>query len=262
MSCDLQDATNVDQFLVTGRIKYFAPTRGRVMAMKNGYYATQRAMKLQGISKSNKLYDFRVTPKDESYYNAKLGDDTTFMNLATLDGSNPLTLLDNPAGSPGRVTSLFDAHNDNIEPITLGTPTFGGGLSIQSSGVTPPNDFVLNEGLIHEGRSAFADTNYEYIPFTVEYDGEATGKSALQFEWQPDPQLYLSVLGGWFEIQLDQVDAEFDGVLGIAADLEVAIEIAGWKSILGSKKKKSRLKRYYSKSRMARRSRRGRKSRK
>jgi len=247
MSCDPQSVIDVDQLLVTGKIRYFSPTRGRVAAMKAGYSTVMRAMKNQGISKNNKLYDFRITPKLEAYYEPNSSGDDAFTNLATLNGSDPLTLLDNPLGTL-EITSLFDAHNSNIAPLQTGTPTFGGGLSQQFQPVAP-NDYVLNEGLIHEGRTMYADEKYEYIPFTCEYDPVDSGKSALQFEWQPDPQLYLSVLGGWFEIEFDQISAGFDMPLGISADLEVAIEFSGWKSILGtskprrSKKKSRRTKR-------------------
>lgn len=64
---------------VSGVLRYYNPTRGRVMAWKAGFNAVKRAMKIQGISTAkNNQYDFRVPLKTRGWYN----NESAFINGA------------------------------------------------------------------------------------------------------------------------------------------------------------------------------------
>ena len=61
----------------------------------------------------------------------------------------------------------------------------------------------------------------------------------MNFQWRPDPALYLAVMCGAFDIIFNEVD-----VTGATeVDLEINVMVAGWKSIMGNPDRKRRSRR-------------------
>ena len=55
--------------VVTGVLRYFAPTKGRCEAYRGAFKAMAQIMKDQGINmRDNEFYDFRVPIRDSSIY--------------------------------------------------------------------------------------------------------------------------------------------------------------------------------------------------
>jgi len=221
---------------VAGVLRYYAPTRGRCAAYKNAYHAVRKGMELQGINvRGNRHYDFRVPMgQTTGYLNG-----ADFLNRATIDGTNELTLDESAASVTDEV---FTVYNSNIQPEQGGVAVnFAEGFGLPGAAGTT-TDFVLNEGKYHEGtQTPFAETAKEEIPFTISFgqDGAQGLSSTMMMQWRPDPALYLAVLTGQFEIVVQDIN---DSVPGTFVQLEVAVHVAGWKSIMGSGKKRSRRK--------------------
>lgn len=234
-----------DRVVLKGRLRYFQPTKGRCDAMRTAYQQMREEMKSRGIDpKDNKGYDFRVLPRAQSNYTTNIAFDTEALtNNATLNGTVALAMTDNTAAQ----FEVFDSHNANVRPqITAGTATFAEGLQTQIGTVVGATDFVLNDGEISEGNPDFADTTMEEIPFELAYD--STARRVTQFNWRPDPALYLSVLTGQFEIVMDEVTSA--GATGSDVDgfeIDCAIHVAGWKSIVSAPKNGYRSKKMTSK---------------
>lgn len=204
---------------MTGFLDYYIPTRGRCEAYRGAFAAMRNAMKNQGIPMSkNSAYDFRVNLTDQTFANPLL-------NAATLDGAKELVLESN-----GTAQSVFDVHNNSLDPLQTGTSTFSSGfntLGLQGS----PTDFVLNEGDIgFTGNSNFASSEFESIPFQLSFTPNSTDIS-VSLQWRPDPALYIAVMCGLFRVRVDEL--EFDGDAD-EAKLTIAVHVAGWKSIMGS----------------------------
>lgn len=210
---------------LTGFLDYYVPTRGRCQAYRGAFAAMRTAMKNQGIPMSkNSAYDFRVNLTDQTF-------PTPLLNAATLDGSNQLVLESN-----GTAHSIFDVHNNSLDPLQTGTPTFSSGFNtLGTQGA--PTDFVLNEGDIgFTGNSNFASSEFESIPIQLSYTPESTDIS-VSLQWRPDPALYIAVMCGLFRVRVDEL--EFDGGAD-EAKLTIAVHVAGWKSIMGSPDAKKR----------------------
>ncbi len=204
---------------VTGFLDYYIPTRGRCEAYRGAFAAMRTAMKNQGIPMSkNSAYDFRANLTKENFVNV-------LANAATLDGSSSLHLEE--SGTPA---SIFEVHNNSLDPLQVGTPTFSTGFNtLGTQGA--PTDFVLNEGDIgFTGNPSFASSELESIPFQLSFTPESTDIS-VSLQWRPDPALYIAVMCGLFRVRIDELD--FDGDAD-AAKLTIAIHVAGWKSIMGS----------------------------
>ncbi len=219
---------------VAGLLRYYAPTRGRCQAYKNAYRAVRKGMDLQGINlRGNRHYDFRVPMGVTSGYQ----NGADFLNAATIDGTNQLT-LDTSAAS--LTDEVFQTYNQNIQPAQTATVAFNNGFGLPGSPGTPTN-FVLNPGEYHEGSTIpFAEVDKEEIPFAISFgqDGAQGLSSTMTMQWRPDPALYLAVLTGQFEIVITDIN---DSVNGTFVQLEIAVHVAGWKSIMGSgKRRKSR----------------------
>ncbi len=217
---------------VTGYLSYYAPTRGRCEAFKSAFAAVREGARIQGIRLTdNQNYDFRVPIRSRGgYQNA-----SDIKNVATINGLDELSLYD--AADPG--ASIFDVYNSNIQPAQSGSgaPTFSSGYGVPGSGGTVGTDFVLNEGTIFDpAMHNVASTNLERIPFQLTFTPHSTDM-ALNFQWRPDPALYLAVLTGQFELVIDEMELD-----GAATDLKIecAIHVAGWKSIMGNPDKKRR----------------------
>lgn len=213
---------------VSGRIRYYTPTRGRCEAFRGAFRSAAELMKSQGVKmRDNKMYDFRAPLNDETTLN-------TFANRATLDGTNGLAL------NHGTVSgaSIFGVHNEGIQPVssTAAGDVFTSGFDtiLQGAGGT---DFILNDELPFTGNPLEASTEYEEIPFTLAYVPGAVGTSGqtVKFEFRPDPALYIAVMCGQMQIVIDELD-----YVGTPTNivLEVSVQVAGWKSIMGNPDKR------------------------
>ncbi len=206
---------NLDGAQLSGNILYRAPTKGRCQAYRAGFKAMANAFKTQGINmRDNAQYDFRVMP------GGTMVNAAAILNKATLNGADTLTL----GGAVPR--SLFAVHNESVTPVQTGVPNFGSGFGVYGSST----DFVLDEGILWSGNSDFADDSFESIPFVLSWDPTVDGSQPVNFQWRPDPALYLAVMAGQYVIQFDVVD--LDAGAGPII-VEVALHIAGWKSIMG-----------------------------
>ncbi len=235
---------------LSGHIRYYAPTEGRCEAYKGAFLAMKNVMEEQGIDfPANKLYDFRAP------INAHNDASNPFRNQATLgSAAGGLVLYDSDPAGEGR--SIFTVHNRSQQPTAVDTPAgdlfppgFDTVLSTAYEAATgnTMTDFVLNDTAIWTGEESFADTEYEKIPFMLSWTPDSTD-IAVQFNWRPDPALYLAVLCGQMQVYIEEinVDSEAPGL-----ELNIAVHVAGWKSIMGS--------RSYSRKRSTRNYRKGRK---
>lgn len=218
---------------VKGRMRYFAPTKGRCNALRAAYQQFRETARQQGVNPSNnKLFDFRVVPRALSNYdmNSAPFSNHPIYNTTTLDGINSLTMVD--GGSTA--VECFTSYNSGVNPedTSVSSGDFPSGLRTQVGTLLTQTDFVNNEGTIQTGNPLIADTEFEEIPFVLTFDGVDKRTSSLQ--WRPDPALYVSVLGGFVEIVLDEIKAS--GATGGAViegfEMDIALHWAGWKSIV------------------------------
>ncbi len=216
---------------VAGKLRYYAPTRGRCEAYRDAFKTMAEAMKGQGISmRDNAFYDFRVPLRDSSSY----ANAVPFANGATFNGVDELAM--NKAAPNG----VFQVHNESVQPIQT-SATFSDGFGVYGSA---GNSWVLNpnqQGF--QGNHMIADDEFEEIPFQLSLDASLTQSNAstLSWQWRPDPALYLAILAGQFEFQIE--DCIIEGDAGREVALEVTYSIAGWKSIMGNPDKKRRSRR-------------------
>ena len=210
---------------VTGILRYYAPTKGRCAAYRAAFKAMAEAMKVQGITmRDNHFYDFKVSVRDSVHYVNNLE------NCASFDGVTELTM----AGAAP--TAIFPVYNDSIQPNQL-TATFSDGFGVFGNA---GNNFVVNEGqqgyLGTDGR--IAEEELEEIPFSLSWTNSGNS-AAMNFQWRPDPALYLAVMCGAFDIIFNEVDV----VGSTQVDLEINVMVAGWKSIMGNPDRKRRSRR-------------------
>ncbi len=170
--------------------------------------------------RDNKFYDFKCTTRDSSLLTNDLE------NCASFDGVTELAL--NGAAPNG----VFQVYNDSVQPVQL-TATFSDGFGVFGSA---GNNFVVNEGqqgyLGTDGM--IADTEFEEIPFNLTWDNNDV--TAMNFQWRPDPALYVAVMCGLFEIFFDDVTVTGSSDI----DVEINVMVAGWKSIMGNPDRKRR----------------------
>ena len=172
----------------------------------------------------NKMYDFRCGLSDAT---------GVVQNNATLDGNFGIML-----DSVSSKRSVFGVHNEGVVPTFGGTTAelFETGFDtiLQSGGTA--TDFVLNEVVPFTGSSLTADTELETIPFSLSWTPNSTDMT-VDFQWRPDPALYLAIMAGLVEVEYTQVDLDSS-----APDLvvNIAFTISGWKSIMSDGKKKTR----------------------
>lgn len=227
----LSSGTDSTSVSVKGRMRYFAPTKGRCNALRSAYKQFRESARQQGVNPSNnKLFDFRVLPRQPTNYplNATSGND--IYQQTTLDGINPLTMIDGAAST----VQVFTAYNSGVSPedTNVTSADFATGLRTQLGTILTQTDFVLNEGDIQSGNSLIADETMEEIPFVLTFDGAA--KRTYSLQWRPDPALYVSVLGGFVEIVLDEIKATgATGAIPVEGfEMDVSMHWAGWKSIV------------------------------
>lgn len=182
--------------------------------------------------RDNQYYDFKAPLND-------LPAQNTFENGATLNGTTPLALVSSVAGA-----SIFGVHNDNVQPIGTATsrPLFSAGFDtlLQGAGGT---DFVLNDTQPYAGNHMFASEEFEEIPFVAAFNPAAIANTSdtVAFSWRPDPALYVAIMCGQLQIELDDVVYTGPTTPG-SVDINISMQIAGWKSIMGSPDKKPRKK--------------------
>ena len=222
-------ATNGVQ--VHGTVRYYLPTRGRCSAYREAFRAMAEQMKTQGLQmRDNPMYDFRAPLNDDATIN-------TFPNQATLDGLAGLALNHSTASA-----SIFGVHNENQQPQYTGTAgdLFNGGFKTLLQNPATGTDFVLNDTVPFTGNENFASLEYESIPFVCTWEPASAGASSetVSFQFRPDPALYIAVLCGQMQIELD--DIVYVGVAPGSLELNVSTQISGWKSIMGDPDKKSR----------------------
>lgn len=211
---------------LAGYFRYYAPTRGRCAAYRNAFKAMANQMKIQGISmRDNALYDFRVALSNDGS-----GSINPLRNQATLDGTTGLAM--NDTANPG--ADIFSVYNESVEPMftQAASAQFKEGFDtlLQPSSGT---DFVLNDDVMYRGNEHLANNQYEEIPFEVSWSDNAV----TNFQWRPDPALYVAILGGQLEMVLDSFEADAGTTI---LNLDMNFMVAGWKSIMGNPDKKKR----------------------
>lgn len=225
---------------ISGFLEYYTPTRGRCAAYRGAFAAMRNVMKLQGIAMSkDSNYDFRVSFDDENLANliqVTTGSGTVYQllpNRASLDGSNQLCLSE----SAQPEADVFAVHNASLAPLAQGTPNFQSGFNVMGVQGTP-TDFVFGEtDLGYTGNELFAESKPERIPFQLSYTPGSTDIS-VSMQWRPDPALYIAMAFGQIRFVIDELDLDGDAD---GLDVDIAVHIAGWKSIMGNPDKPKRL---------------------
>jgi hypothetical protein len=209
---------------INGFLRYYAPTKGRCEAYRAAFDAMRKQMQIQGISmRDNPLYDFRVGFNDET---------TGFRNQAALDGVSGLCF----SKVADARASVFGVHNESVKPQYTGAAgdLFKAGFDTLLSKAPAEVDFVLNDTVMYTGNHDAASTDFETIPFQLSYAPGSTDVS-VSLQWRPDPALYLAVMGGLFQVYIDEADGDSGAT---ALRLEVNVMVSGWKSIMGQPDKK------------------------
>lgn len=227
---NIAGAIPVDGVTCAGDLDYYAPTQGRCNALRMAYKAVRAAMKVQGINvKGNRSYDFRVAFTNPAAVTCINGAD--FFNAATFDGTNMLTL----DSSGALQDEVFQVYNSNLSPTLTGAPAFTTGFGLPGQAGIVATDFVLQEGEYYEASLTHAaSATAERIPFSLAYGLDA-GVLAVadEMQWRPDPALYLAVLTGQFLLKILSMGGPQPNYR-----IDLAIHVAGWKSVLGSGKKR------------------------
>jgi len=215
---------------ISGFIRYYAPTKGRCEAFRSAFKAMKEQMKNQGVAtQTNPLYDFKAPLNEFVHLSGQME------NQATLDGATGLALFNQAV--PG--SSIFDVHNRNVQPTFTGAAgdMFQPGFNtlLQPSSGT---DFVINDTVPFTGDRNSASTEYETIPFMLSWTPDTTD-IAVQWNWRPDPALFLAILCGQMSVVVEEVN--LDGGAS-QVNLNIAVMVSGWKSIMGdpSKARRSR----------------------
>jgi len=224
---------------MSGYVKYYAPTKGRVEACKAAYKSVRRMMKLSGVDPSHAItYDFRPLIADP----ASFVNGSDIGNQASIEDNGLATCLANGPGS----SNVFGIYNQGIIPRqTVGVATpFEEGFDIGLRTNADSADWTLNEKVFLQALTEpTASESLEFIPFELTYSSaDTTNQIATSdnMEWRPDPALYLSVLTGQLIIEIEDsaaIDENGDDAMD-ETELEVAVHVAGWKSFLGSDKKR------------------------
>ncbi len=217
---------------ISGELRYFAPTKGRCAAFRAAFKAMADVMTLQGVSmRDNKLYDFRVPLTPDTVNELE--------NRATLDGGSAtdgglFMTISGTATGADTGQGVFEVHNRSVEPQYDGTagdlfqPGFDTLLQTHLTGT----DFVVNDTVPFRGNEDYAFKTMESIPFTISWTPDSSDM-AVMFQWRPDPALYLAVMTGQFELYVEELNRDGDPTPD-GLNLQIAIHIAGWKSIMGN----------------------------
>jgi len=200
--------------IVSGKIKYYLPTKGRCAAYRNAFNTMMSIFKDQGINiRQDKRYDFRVAFDNTANY----VNGAQFINVSSIDGTNQLDMTSQ------NDNDIFQVYNQSVVPINNATPVNSTGFGAYGS----TSDYILNDGATQFGNPDYASQQHEVLNFTVSYDGSNKIGDTLQL--RADPALYIAILAGQFEILIDAVDFETGATQLI---LDVNTHVAGWKSII------------------------------
>lgn len=217
---------------ISGRLRYFVPTRGRCAAYRAAFKAMAEVMKQQGITmRDNKMYDFRAPLNEFSTVGS------VFPNQATLDGLTGLCLTN--SATPG--ASIFGVHNAGVQPVstTSAADLFDEGFNTLLQARAGGTDFILNDALPFTGSALTASEEYEEIPFVVSYEPSTaiSAASVVDYSFRPDPVLYIAILCGQIQVVVDEI-----ALVGGATNavLTTSFQVSGWKSIMGNPDKKPR----------------------
>lgn len=222
---------------ISGKLRYYAPTRGRCDSYRGAFKAMATVMKNQGVTmRTNHLYDFRVPLTNQS--NVVGG---AFPNQATLDGSDGLVMCTvDSQGNPEEGVTFSGAgqdvtfiHNRSVLPDTTSQipgQMFSPGFDTLQQDYATGTDFVLNDTIPYSGNEDTANRNFESIPFTISWTPDSTD-IATMFSWKPDPALYLAVMLGQFDVFIEELNVD-EGAPGV--NLNIAVHVSGWKSIMGN----------------------------
>ncbi len=222
---------------ISGELRYMAPTKGRCAAYRAAFKAMADTMKLQGISmRDNALYDFRVPLTTAGGFAGSVGL-SPFQNWATLDGSTGLTMVDETGAIPG--SDVTNVHNRSVKPVFEGSTgdLFQPGFDTIFQDSISGTDFVLNDAAQFSGDVDLASPTFETIPFVLTWTPDTTDL-AVMFHWQPDPALYLAVMTGQFDVYMEEINLDGDNDNGL--NLQIAVHVAGWKSIMGDPNKRKK----------------------
>lgn len=223
------DSTLNESAVVSGFIRYYAPTRGRCEAFRGAFKAMADQMSIQGISmRDNLLYDFKAPINTEAT--------ASFRNQATLDGTNGLAL--NNTSNPG--AGIFQVHNASVRPVYEGSNVFDEGFDTLLAAGGAKTDFVLNDVAPFTGNEHIASLDYETIPFQLALSTTPDESATATFQWRPDPALYQAVLCGQYQVVFTDLQTESGTFPPNLLNLNVAVMVSGWKSIMGNPDKKKR----------------------
>ena len=212
---------------ISGYLRYFTPTKGRVEAYKAAYDTWRETLSQAGVT-PNRFTDFRVTPMGTSNYaNSVSGVDSQVYpstpNLVSLDGARSLACFSN-AGQGYEIFQNWNAQQAYSEPTTSQLQSTGlySRTDANSGGQT---DFLLEEEVLMTGWNLNAETDYTEIPFVASFDNE---NNVYSFHWDPSPNAYLSIMCGWLEIVLDEVVTDGDSALGAPLlEMSVSVDVLG-----------------------------------
>lgn len=226
---------------ISGRLEYYAPTRGRCLALKNGWEFQRDLLKASGIPYGkNSNYDFKPQLMGEQVpYTGIIGAEVGGANPLTSDVPN-LAYSPDPSGNPisfclakGGTTNqnIFDTWNASLNPSGMNP------ADVFDSGFTTPDgtnnqDFVLFDDELITRPRLYADDSIQWIPFQMSWTPSSTDVS-VSFNWRPDPALYLSILTGQFNLYIEELD--LDGGAD-ALTLRIAMHVAGWKSAISTRR--------------------------
>ncbi len=216
---------------VSGKLSYYAPTKGRVEALKKAWIAMKDMFKLKGIDYWNNLnYDFRPPFSFPGAFLLNGAQGSDFLNQASLEsvGGVPGALC--LTGGAAGYNSIFDTYNDGIQPSQTAAVDFSSGFNVIEAGTA--GDMVINEGEYIESWVPNAETDPESIPFQLSMDTLGDTSSGT-FQWRPDPALYLAVLTGQIVIDIALSSESL-------VDLRLSVMVVGWKSIMGEHRPRRR----------------------
>lgn len=210
--------------IVSGRIKYYLPTKGRCQAYRNAFNTMMSIFKDQGINiRQDERYDFRVPLDNTAVY----VNGAQFVNVSSINGTSQLNMSD------GTNQDIFTVYNQSVIPNNASTGINSTGFGAYGS----TSDYILNDGVTQFGNPDYASTEFEILNFTVSYDG--VNKIGETLQLRADPALYIAILSGQFEIFIDDVSFEAGAT---SLTLDVNTHVAGWKSIIQPPRSRSKKK--------------------
>ena len=210
--------------IVSGRIKYYLPTKGRCQAYRNAFNTMMSIFKDQGINiRQDERYDFRVPLDNTAVYQ----NGTQFVNVSSINGTSQLNMSD------GTNQDIFTVYNQSVKPVNSAAGINNTGFGAYGS----TSDYILQDGVTNFGNPDYASTEFEVLNFTVSFDGVNKIGDTLQL--RADPALYIAILAGQFEIRIDDVQFEAGATL---LTLDVNTHVAGWKSIIQPPRSRTKMK--------------------